>query len=165
MRRTTGRISNSLSIKEFVVRLSTRSCRYRDRPSRHHDQPACRGGLHGRPGATRSVMIGTRRGSGRSSAGRPPTAPSRTSWSTVEALIDAVDPSFLIEHQAGGVVSGEGLIELVRDGNGINPDAKGIRARISVYCSSNQSWLEPGTRHGCDHTDSARSRNPSLTGT
>ena len=76
-----------------------------------------------------------------------------TSWSAVKAIIAVADPYFLSEHLEGGIVSGEGVIEMVRDGNGIDPDDKNfdegvVDKRMLIIESEFASVLSKGVRQG-----------------
>lgn len=96
--------------------------------------------------------------------GRTSDGAKGTSWSGVRPIIDAADPLFLSEHLLSGIVSGEGIIERVRDQIGQDPDdknfdegvtdkrlliletefasvmAKGARQGSSLFPTARQSW-------------------------
>lgn len=49
-----------------------------------------------------------------------------TSWNVVTRIIEATDVTFATGHYASGLSTGEGLIEIVRDPNGADPEAEGF---------------------------------------
>jgi hypothetical protein len=76
-----------------------------------------------------------------------------TSWSTVRPAIDVADPCFLSENLLSGIVSGEGVIERVRDQVGDDPDDKGFiegvdDKRLLVLETEYASVLAKGARQG-----------------
>jgi hypothetical protein len=76
-----------------------------------------------------------------------------TSWSTVKAVLNEADPIFVSANLASGAVSGEGVIELVRDGVGDDPDAKDFDEgvpdkRLLLIEEEFASVLAKGARHG-----------------
>jgi hypothetical protein len=76
-----------------------------------------------------------------------------TSWSAVRPVIAATDSFFLPEHLEGGIVSGEGVIELVRDHTGEDPDDKNFDEgvpdkRLLIVEPEFASVLAKGARQG-----------------
>jgi Protein of unknown function (DUF3987) len=76
-----------------------------------------------------------------------------TSWSAVRPVIAAAAPFFLPEHLEGGIVSGEGVIELVRDQTGDDPDDKNFDEgvpdkRLLIVEPEFASVLAKGARQG-----------------
>jgi Protein of unknown function (DUF3987) len=85
--------------------------------------------------------------------GRTSDGAKGTSWSTIRPVIDAADPNFLAGHLEGGIVSGEGLIELVRDESGDDPDDKNydpgvFDKRLLIVEPEFASVLAKGARQG-----------------
>lgn len=75
-----------------------------------------------------------------------------TSWAVVRALVAAVFAEFLAEHQVNGIVSGEGLIELVQDIEDDEGDTPGRQQaddkRLLVTETEFAAVLKKGARHG-----------------
>lgn len=64
--------------------------------------------------------------------GRTSDGAKGTSWSTVRPILQAADNQFLVDNLQSGIVSGEGVIEMVRDEvEGDGPDSKSYVSGVS----------------------------------
>lgn len=86
--------------------------------------------------------------------GRTSDGAKGTSWSTVRPILQAADEQFFVDNLFGGIVSGEGVIEMVRDevpGNG--PDSKSFipgvaDKRLLIVEPEYAAVLSKGARQG-----------------